>query len=409
MAPVRLDSNLRKFLPDLINKEGEFKMNKIIEQNKEWIESTWAKVDKKLSKTAVKSRDKIPYTTVNGVHDNRVAVEPDWWTNGFWGGTMWLMYKATGNEEYRKTAERSEELLDKALECYDRLHHDVGFMWHLTSGANYRITGNKAARNKNLFMACTLMSRYNIDGKYIRAWNGEWECENKQHAYSIIDCLMNIPLLYWASKEIDDPRFKRVAMSHMDMSARDHIRPDGSVNHIVVHETEKPGVQEVLAGQGYSNTSCWSRGLAWAVYGSILSYIHAGKDEYLDCAVRTADYFIDHCKETGYLPLIDFNAPAEPVYYDSTAGVCAACGMLEIAKYVENGDKYVEAAINILKATDERCNNYSDDEDALVLMGSERYPTQEEWKKTVHMPIIYADFFFVEALFKLKGNDFLIW
>lgn len=379
-------------------------MNKAIEENREWIDVTWDKIDKKMRRIAVKSYDKIPYTSVNGTHDNRGKTEPDCWTNGFWGGMMWLMYKATGHEQYRKTAEHSQTLLNEALKDFTKLHHDVGFMWHLTSGADYKITGNMQSRNTNLFMASTLMSRYNVDGDYIRAWNG-----SDAAGYSIIDCLMNIPLLYWASEEIGDTRFKRIAMRHMDMALRDHIRKDGSVNHIVDHYTDKVGVKRILAGQGYSDTSCWSRGLAWAIYGSILSYIYAGKEEYLDAAVRTADYFIGRCAETGYLPLLDFCAPKEPVYYDSTAGVCAACGMIELAKYVHNGDKYINAAIEILKAADEKCCNYGEDEDALVLMGSERYPHNEQELKTIHMPIIYGDFFFIEALFKLKGNDFPIW
>ena len=381
-------------------------MNTVIEQNKEWIDATWEKIDKKLSRIAVKDRDKIPYTTINGEHDDRQGKRITTWTNGFWGGMMWLLYKATGNEEYRKTAERSEELLDAALVQYKQLHHDVGFMWHLLSGANYRITGNEASCTRNLYAAATLFSRYNIDGDYIRAWNGD-----PQAGYSIIDCLMNLSLLYWASDEIGDDRFKKIAMRHMDMAMRDHIRPDGSVNHIVDHEQDKVGVKKVYAGQGYSEISCWSRGLAWAVYGSVISYIHAGKAEYLEAAKKTADYFIEHCKKTDYLPVIDFCAPETPVYYDSTAGVCAACGMLEIAKYVpeEEGRRYTREAINILKACDEHFCNYEDGEDALVLMGSERYPSQESYFKGVHIPIIYGDFFFVEALFKLKGNDFLIW
>ena len=375
----------------------------ILAQNKEWIDTTWAKIDGKLSRVAVKSRNIIPYTAVDGVHKPSSVT---WWTSGFWGGMMWLMYSETGNEEYRKTAERSEELLDDALKQYKLLHHDVGFMWHLTSGANYRITGNEASCVRNLFAASLLFSRYNIDGDYIRAWNGE-----KHVGYSIIDCLMNLPLLYWASEELGDDRFKKIAMRHMDMAIRDHIRPDGSVNHIVDHETEKVGVVQILRGQGYSENSCWSRGLAWAVYGSVISYIHAGKQEYLEAAKRTADYFIEHCKETDYLPLIDFCAPATPVYYDSTAGVCAACGMLEIAKYVpENeGRCYIQEAINILKAIDKHFCNYEENCDALVLMGSERYPHDENGMRGVHIPIIYGDFFFVEAMLKLKENKFFIW
>ena len=352
----------------------------------------------------------MPYTTVNGVHDNKAETNVNWWTNGFWGGMMWLMYEATGNEEYRKTAERSEELLDDALKNNKKLDHDLGFLWHLTSGANYRLTGNQASCIRNLFAASALCSRYNIDGDYIRAWNGLWNgLENA--GFSIIDCLMNLPLLYWASEEVEDERFKKIAMRHMEMAMRDHIRPDGSTNHIVNHEVDKVGVREVIGGQGYNATSCWTRGLAWAVYGSIISYIHVGKAEYLEAAKRTADYFIENCKKTNYRTVVDFLAPESPVYYDSTAGVCAACGILEIAKYVseEEGRRYTQEAINILKATDESFCNYEEDQDALVLMGSERYPQNENALRCVHIPIIYGDFFFVEALTKLRGSEFFIW
>ena len=149
-------------------------MNTVIAENQEWIDSTWAKVDRKLRRTAIKSRNKLPYTTINGTHDDRFATRVTWWTNGFWGGMMWLMYEATGNEEYKKTAERSEELLDSALKQPKNLHHDVGFMWHLTSGASYRLTGNEMSCTRNFLAAATLFSRYNIAGDFIRAWNSSW-------------------------------------------------------------------------------------------------------------------------------------------------------------------------------------------------------------------------------------------
>ncbi len=380
-------------------------MKELIAENRQWIDETWNKIDKKLSRVTIRSREKLPYTTINGVHDDKKETNVCWWTNGFWGGMNWLMYLGTGNEEYKKTAERSEELLDGALKRYKELHHDVGFMWHITSGANYRITGNENSCVRNLYAASTLASRYNIDGDFIRAWNRDY------YGYSIIDCLMNIPLLYWASREVGDSRFQKVAMRHMDMALRDHIRPDGSVNHIVDHELDKVGVKQILAGQGYTADSCWSRGLSWAIYGAVLSYIHAEKAEYLEAAKKCADYFIKYCKVTNYIPVVDFLSPKEPVYYDSTAGVCAACGMLEIAKYVsqEEGRYYTAEAIKLLQACDEHFCNYKDDEDALVLMGTERYPHNEQQMKGVHIPIIYGDFFFVEALCKLKGIDFLIW
>ena len=380
-------------------------MEKLIQDNKAWIDSTWEKLLFKLSKTAIKSRDKLPYTTVNGVHD---TAKPEKWTSGFWGGLMWLMYKETGNEEFRKTAERSEEMLDSALSDYKVLDHDAGFIWHLTAGANYRITGNEKSRNRNFFAAMSLFSRYNVDGEFIRAWNtGTWGNAVVDN-WSIIDCMMNIPLLYWASSELNDDRFKRVGMKHADMACAQHIREDGSINHIVEHNREKCELVKVYAGQGYSETSCWSRGLAWAVYGTVLSYIHTGKKEYLEAAIKTADYYIEKCSGYDFIPPIDFDMPEEPMYTDTTAGVCTACGLIEIAKVTKN-KKYLEAAIKTLKNTEEKYCNYTDEEDSILQMGSELYPHSENHLRRIHIPIIYGDFFFVEAILKLKGSDFLIW
>ena len=380
-------------------------MYQSVAANAQWINDTWSKIDRKLQKTCIRSREKLPYTTVNGVHNNMLETNPCFWTNGFWGGMMWLMYLDTKNEEYKTTAVRSEELLDKALEYYKTLHHDVGFLWKLTSVANYRITGNESACNKALFLASTLFSRFNIEAGFIRAWNGS------HNTWTIIDTLMNLPLLYWASREIGDDRFTKVAMRHADITIRDHIRPDGAVNHIVEHDEHTGELVQVHPGQGYKVGSSWSRGVAWAVYGMVLSYIHTKEQRYLDAAIRAADHFIECCKKTDYLAAADFYAPAQPLYYDATAGVCAASGMIEIAKCLsgERGEYYMGEAIKILKATDAHFCNYSDDEDALVLMGSNRYPREERFLEGVHTPIIYGDFFFVEAMSKLKGSDFLIW
>ena len=329
-------------------------MYQSVEANAQWVNETWEKIDRKLQKVCIRSREKLPYTTVNGVHDNMLETNPCWWTNGFWGGMMWLMYLNTNNEEYKKTALRSEELLDKALEYYKVLHHDVGFLWKLTSVANYRITGNESACNKALFTASTLFSRFNIEAGFIRAWNGN------NDSWSIIDTLMNLPLLYWASREIGDDRFTKVAMRHADTAIRDHLRPDGSVNHIVEHDVHTGEKIAVHAGGGLNENTSWSRGVAWTVYGATLSYIHTKEQRYLDAAIRAADHFIEQCKQTGYLAAADFYAPREPLYYDATSGVCAASGMIEIAKALsgERGEYYMGEAIKILKATGLRVSLY---------------------------------------------------
>ena len=311
---------------------------------------------------------------------------------------MWLMYADTKRPLYKEVAQRSEQLLDQALANYEELHHDVGFMWHITSGVHYRLEGDAGAKVRALYAANVLAGRYNLRGQYITAWN-----ENRP-GWAIIDCMMNIPLLYWASRETNDPRFKYIAESHADTTMANHVRPDGSVKHIVVYDHENGGVLEEIGGQGYTEGSSWSRGQAWGLYGFTLSYLHTGKEAYLDTAKRIAHYFIANVY-TDWLPRCDFRSPKEPVIYDSTAGAIAACGLLELAKCVPTYEKalYEDAAIHLLKAMEKAFCNWEDDEDAIVLMGTERYSGGH------HMPIIYGDYFFVEALYKLRANENLFW
>lgn len=379
-----------------------FDFNKAIHNDSEFVDAVWEKLDKKLSVIAQRSREKIPYTTINGTHNDKKEQNISWWTNGFWPGLMWLMYCGTNNEEYRITAERAEEILDGAFEKYDGLDHDVGFIWHISSGVNYRVTGNQKSRARNLYAASLLAARYNPTGKFIRAWN--WD-----PCVAIIDCMMNIPLLYWASREIGDPRFKQIAMNHADTTMINHIRPDGSVKHIVHYDADTGEYIKNVAGQGYDENSSWSRGQAWALHGFVLSYIHTGKQEYLDTAKRVAHYFIA-CICDDYIPRADFRSPEEPLLYDTTAGACAACGLLELSRNVPTfeGEMYYSAALKILRALDEKFCNYELGEDSVVQMGTELWTDEpEKMKKVTHLPIIYGDYYFVEAIYKLKGFDLL--
>ena len=372
--------------------------SELINQNKSWIDQTWLKLTQKLEATALRNYDKIPYLLEDGVYENMKEKEISWWTNGFFGGLMWIMYAGTGNETFKKTAEHQEELLDGCINCMDELHHDVGFMWHLTSGASHTLTANPLSRSRNLLAAMLLASRYTVKSDFIRAWNFE-----DTEELSIIDTMMNLPLLYWATKQFNDPNYANIAMLHADMAMRDHVRPDGSVYHIVCHDPNKPNsVKGYQAGQGYSESSAWSRGCSWAVYGFALSYMHTGKKEYLDTAVKCADYFIKETEKTAWLPRLDFRQPENPVLYDSTAGAVAACGMIEIARLTDD-DKYLEAAIKILQAMDANWCDWREDHDGVLGMGSVAYGRQE------HVHMVYGDFFLAEALLKLRQNEFLIW
>ena len=385
--------------------------NEILNENIDWVKETFRKVDEKMSKVTLRSRNKL----ADGVDENGVhkSVRPAVWTSGFWGGLNVLLYNYTKNEEYLKTALRSEELLDEALMDFKGLYHDVGFMWHILSGAIYRLTGDQKSMNRNLHMAANLFSRFvsydEAGGGFIRAWNSEWQGNDVKN-WSIIDCLMNLPILYWASEEIGDDRFARIAMDHADMALTDHLRDDGSIAHIVEHNRETGELVATYGGQGYCVGSSWSRGQAWGLYGFTLSYIHTNEQRYLDAAKQVANYFIANCCD-DWLPRVDFRAPSEPVLYDSTAGVCAACGLIELAKALpENeGGMYMHAAINLLKAIEAKFADYNPDRDDMITHGTVLYPNKPEQMNVVHISIIYADYFFTEALLKLLGDEFLPW
>ncbi len=384
-------------------------------ENRAWAEEVFAKIDKKMSAVTLRSRDKIADgVDENGFHRDLKDTNPNGWTNGFWGGLNCMLYAYTKNEEYLKTAKSSEKLMDKGLSNYNLLNHDVGFIWHLLSGALYTITGDKNSRTRNLFAASSLSSRFVLDGGFIRAWN-DYDNGDKAQNYnwSIIDCLMNLPLLYWASREIGDDRFKRIAMAHADMSLMDHLREDGSVAHIVEHDRETGEVVKTYGGQGYKEGSSWSRGQAWALYGFVLSYIHTGEVRYLNGAKQVANYFIANCCD-DWLPRVDFRAPSTPVYYDSTAGACAACGLIELAKLLpENeGGVYMNGAINLLKAMEKSFCNFDPANDHMLDYGTRLYPVEGEYTEEtagVHISIIYGDYFYTEAILKLLGAEFFPW
>ena len=372
------------------------------ENNQKWLDKIYEKIMAKMSAQCDRIGDKIPYIAEGGVYrEDKEQTDIVWWTNGFWPGMLWQMYHATGEEKYKVAANGVEDKLDQAFDKYTGLHHDVGFMWLHSAVANYRITGNERSLARGLHAAHLLAGRYNPRGKFIRSWNRD------RAGWVIVDSMMNVPLLYWAEDVIDDPRFKYIAMDHVDTVMNNTVRQDGSCNHIIVLDPTNGELLETPGGQGYASGSSWSRGQAWAIYGFALSYLHTDKKEYLDTAKKVAHYFISQIDLTDGVALLDFRAPKEPVYWDSTAGVCAACGLLEIANHVPALEKdfYINAAIKILKATDKKFCNWDINYDSIVQMGSGSYFTEHD----KHVPIIYGDYFFIEAVLRLLDKDILIW
>ena len=268
-------------------------------------------------------------------------------------------------------------------------------MWLISSGVNFRMTGNDQSRKRTLLAANLLAGRFNPAG-FIRAWNGD--CVG----WAIIDCMMNLNLLYWASDFTGDPRFRKIAMTHADTAAKYFIREDGSSNHIVVFDPETMEVKDIPAGQGYASGSSWSRGQAWALYGFALSFLHTGKEEYLAISRRVADYFINQVQD-DWIPRCDFCQPKDDPLKDACAGAVAACGLLELAKLTEN-KAYFDAGVSLLKALDSRCADWSGNDPAILTQCTGSYHGSDH-----NITMTYADFYFIEAILKLQGDDFLFW
>lgn len=359
----------------------------------------------KVSAEAERLYDKIPYIPDETGHYTD-AESIYWWTNGFWAGMLWQLYHASGDELFKKTAEYSEQRLDSALDGFLNIDHDAGFLWLHTAGANYRLTGNKRSERRLIHAATTLAGRYNPDLQIIRAWNEQWMKGYDSAGGAIIDTMMNLPLLYLASEITGDTRFKSIAMRHADTMLRYMLRSDGSSNHQIVFDVNTGELIANPGGQGYESGSSWSRGQAWAIYGYALSYRHTKEARYLDAAKRAAAYFIENVSLTGYVPLADFRAPKEPVYYDTTAGAAAACGLLEIAEHTGEFEKplYISNAKKLIEAINEKWCDYDTDNDGIVGGGSVSYHNPKH-----HEKIIYGDYFFTEAVLRLLGKDFLIW
>ena len=381
-------------------------------ENARWLDKAVQDVKEKLAWVSERSADKIPYTTVNGVHDDRSdpAIRYglddgiNWWCNGFWPGMMWLMYSETGEEKYARIARRAEQKLDRCFEEYYGLHHDVGFMWLPSAVADYRLTGDRDARRRGLHAANLLAGRFNPAGNYLRAWN-DAKTPADTAGWVIIDSMLNIPLLYWAWEETRDPRFRHMAIAHANTVMANFVRPDGSVRHIVEFDPETGRYRTDRGGQGYGQGSSWSRGQAWGMYGFAISYRHTGDTAYLDTAKRIAHYFIANIPEDGIIP-VDFRQPETPFWCDDTAAAIAACALIEISRAVgpQERQMYLSPALRLLRVLVEQHCDFTHQSDCILEKGTGAYHDANH-----EFPIIYGDYYLCEALFKLKGKDTFLW
>lgn len=323
-----------------------------------------------------------------------------WWCSGFFPGVLWYLYEYNPTAEMKKYAEMYTQRVEKAQFVTD--NHDVGFMINCSYGNGYRLTGNKVYENTMIQAAKSLSTRYKPNVGLIRSW----DFNKKIWQYPvIIDNMMNLELLMKVGKMVNDSTYINIALSHADNTMKNHFRPDYSCYHVVSYDTitGQPHIKQTH--QGYADDSSWARGQAWAIYGYTMMYKESGKKDYLIQANNIAKYLMGHPKmPADKVPYWDFDCPDIPnTPRDASAAAIMASALIDLSQlnHDDFGNKclaYAEDQIRSLTSPEylaEKGTNCN-----FILKHSTGHkPGNSE----VDVPLSYADYYYVEALMRLKN------
>lgn len=324
----------------------------------------------------------------------------DHWLAGFWTGLLWLAYAATGDEDLRAHAEALLPSFRKRLEKRIHITHDLGFLFTLSARAQWQVIDDREARQLALEAAQHLVERYRPAGKYIQAWGQIADPE--EGGRMIVDTMMNLPLLFWASAQTGDPQYRQAAIEHAETSMRYLVRPDGSTYHTFFLDQESGEPIGPRTHQGYADDSLWARGQAWAVYGFAVAAGWSGSWRFLEASERAALRFMAELPPDG-VPWWDLRLPEEaPHFRDSSAGAIAAAGMLRLARLDGAGkrNEHHHSAVSLLNALVTRC--FEVDSEAQGLLRHGTYHAHKGWGVDAYL--ICGDYFFLEALLALDGK-----
>lgn len=324
------------------------------------------------------------------------------WTSGFFPGTLWYLYRLTGKEEWKKEAEKYTEALEKIQ--YLTWHHDIGFMIGCSYGNGYRF-GSKDNYGRVVVQAArSLATRFRPGAGIIQSWNvtGGWQAKRGWTCPVIIDNMMNLELLFEATRLSGDSSFYKIAVSHADRTLENHYRPDNSCFHVVDYGPESGQVLHRHTAQGYAHESAWARGQAWGLYGFTLCYRYTKDKRYLEQAEKIAAWLSGHSRLPGDgVPYWDFDAPGIPDEpRDVSAAAVIASALYELDGYSEKN--YRKMADKILKSLSSPAYRAKAGENGnFILMHSVgSIPHEAEIDK----PLVYADYYYLEAICRKRGE-----
>lgn len=324
------------------------------------------------------------------------------WIEGFYTGMIWLCYEYGGDDFFRESAAAQLNDYRNRLEKHISLdHHDIGFLYSLSAVAQWRVLKDEKARELALQAADKLLLRWRPRMGAIQAWGPEGDPENGGRI--IIDCLLNLPLLYWAHQQTGNEKYYDIAYRHALLSRRFLVRGDGSSYHTFYFNPENGNAIRGGTHQGYQDGSTWTRGQAWGIYGFALSYRYTRDERFLDTSKDMARYFIEHLPEDD-VAYWDFDVPIEPgTSRDSSASAIVACGLLELLELMDERDpqrEYFADALQRMMAS--LVENYStigmQDAEGLLQHGS--YHVRGENGPDDYM--IWGDYYYLEALVRMS-------
>lgn len=330
------------------------------------------------------------------------------WTNGFWTGQLWLAYEYTQDEKYRQLAEKNvESFLHRIEQQIEVEHHDLGFLYSLSCVSAYKLTGNEKAKRAALLAADKLTMRYQEKGEFIQAWGPLGAKENYR---LIVDCLLNIPLLYWAYQETKDKKYVDIANKHYQTTVTHAFREDGSTYHTFYFDPEDGSPVKGVTHQGYRDDSSWARGQAWAIYGLALNYHFTSDPTIFERYESVTNYFLNRLPEdfVCYWDLIFGDEDDQP--RDSSAAAIAVCGMNEMNRYLPETHEYKHqynfASHAILRSL---IDNYTEvDADGVIpLLAHGVYSWHSG--KGVDEGNVWGDYFYMEALVRFYKDWKMYW
>ena len=320
------------------------------------------------------------------------------WCAGFWPGVLWYDYEYTKDKQVLEEAENFTHSL-KFLSHIPAYDHDLGFLVFCSYGNGYRLTKNPAYKQVILDTADTLATLFNPIVGTILSWPREVEPRNWPHN-TIMDNMINLEMLFWAAKNGGNPYLFDIAVAHADKTMKYHFRPDYTSYHVAVYDTLTGEFIKGVTHQGYSDDSMWARGQAWAIYGYTVVYRETKDVRYLDFVQKVTDVYLKNLPE-DYVPYWDFNDPSIPdAPRDASAACVVASALLELSGYLpaEKALEYKQAAVKMLASLSSDKYQCGKSKPAFLLHSTGHLPAGSE----IDASIIYADYYYMEALLRLK-------